>query len=46
MHSLAGTFVKELPDEVLLTQGVTLYPIKIILLPTMSRILYFRSKDD
>lgn len=46
MHSLAGTFVKELPEEVLPTQGVSLWPVKIILLPTMSRILYFKTKEE
>ena len=43
MHSLQGTFVKELPEEVLPSLGVSLWPLKIILLPTMSRILYFRN---
>jgi len=46
MHSLAGTFVKELQEEVLPNLGLSLYPLKIILLPTMSRILYFRSKEQ
>ena len=46
MHSLQGTFVKELPEEVLPSLGVSLWPLKIILLPTMSRILYFRTEEE
>ena len=46
MHSLQGTFVKELPEEVLPSLGVSLWPLKIILLPTMSRILYFRTQEE
>ena len=46
MHSLQGTFVKELPPEPLEDLGVTLWPLKIILLPTMSRILYFVSEEE
>ncbi len=46
MHSLAGTFVKELPEEVLPNQSTSLWPVKIILLPTMSRILYFKTKEE
>jgi hypothetical protein len=46
MHSLAGTFVKELPEEILANQSVALHPVKIILLPTMSRILYFKTKEE
>ena len=46
MHSLQGTFVKELPPEPLDDLGVTLWPLKIILLPTMSRILYFVSEEE
>jgi hypothetical protein len=46
MHSLQGTFVKELPPEALDDLGVTLWPLKIILLPTMSRILYFVSEEE
>jgi hypothetical protein len=46
MHSLQGTFVKELPIENLEDLGVTLWPVKIILLPTMSRILYFRTQEE
>ena len=46
MHSLQGTFVKELAPEPLEDLGVTLWPLKIILLPTMSRILYFVSEEE
>jgi hypothetical protein len=46
MHSLAGTFVKDMPEEIVPNQGVSLWPVKIILLPTMSRILYFKTKDE
>jgi hypothetical protein len=46
MHSLAGTFVKDLPEELLPQQGISLWPVKIILLPTMSRILYFKTREE
>jgi hypothetical protein len=45
MHSLIGTFVKELPCEK--SQGETsmdLYPLKIFIPPAKSRVLYFGSE--
>ena len=46
MHCLVGTFVKELPSESAQSQGLTLWPVKIILPPNKSRILYFSSQDE
>jgi hypothetical protein len=46
MHSLVGTFAKELPEEVVKDQGIKIYPVKIILPPNKSRILYFESSED
>lgn len=45
MHCLAGTFAKENPEEVCPDTGKTLYPVKIVLPPNKSRILYFESKQ-
>lgn len=44
MHSLIGTFIKEMPDEESQSENCTLYPVKIVLPPNKSRILYFKSK--
>ena len=41
MHSLAGTFIKDLPEEICPQQNLTLYPVKIVLPPNKSRVLYF-----
>jgi hypothetical protein len=41
MHSLAGTFVQEIPSEECSDTNVTFYPVKIVLPPNKSRILYF-----
>jgi hypothetical protein len=46
MHSLAGTFIKELPEEHCASQSLTLYPVKIVLPPNKSRVLYFATKDE
>ena len=46
MHSLVGTFIKDLPDEQSGQLQHTLYPLKIILPPNKSRILYFWTKID
>lgn len=46
MHCLAGTFVKDLPEERCPETGRTLYPVKIVLPPNKSRILYFDSLDQ
>lgn len=41
MHSLAGTFSKELEPEVCPFSHRSLYPVKIVLPPNKSRVLYF-----
>lgn len=41
MHSLAGTFSKELEPEVCPFSNRSLYPVKIVLPPNKSRVLYF-----
>lgn len=44
MHSLVGTFIKDnLPEETNPSNGHLLYPIKIVLPPNKSRVLYFPS---
>jgi hypothetical protein len=46
MHSLAGTFIKDLPEEVCQSQAMTLWPVKIVLPPNKSRVLYFATKEE
>lgn len=46
MHCLAGTFVKEIPEEQCPDTGRNLYPVKIVLPPNKSRILYFDSAEQ
>lgn len=41
MHSLAGTFIKELPSEKDPDSDKSFFPVKIVLPPNKSRILYF-----
>jgi len=43
MHCLAGTFAKDIPEEVCPDTQRKLYPVKIVLPPNKSRILYFDS---
>ena len=45
MHSLIGTFIKDLAAESSESEGCDLHPIKIILPPNKSRLLYFREKQ-
>ena len=45
MHSLAGTFIKELPQEPDPDCEKLYYPVKIVLPPNKSRILYFDSAE-
>ena len=45
MHSMIGTFIKEMPDEFSNSENCNLHPVKIVLPPNKSRILYFKSKD-
>ena len=46
MHSLASTFVKAIDTEKCPDTHKKFYPIKIILPPTKSRILYFPTDKD
>jgi hypothetical protein len=46
MHSLIGTFIKEMPIESSKSEGCDLYPVKIVLPPNKSRILYFKDKNE
>jgi hypothetical protein len=46
MHCLAGTFVKEIPSEECPDTNRLLYPVKIVLPPNKSRILYFESNES
>ena len=45
MHSMIGTFIKEMPDEFSNSENCNLHPVKIVLPPNKSRILYFKSKS-
>lgn len=45
MHCLAGTFIQESPSELNPDTGFHLFPVKIVLPPNKSRILYFSSVD-
>lgn len=46
MHCLAGTFVKEIAEERCPETNRTLYPVKVVLPPNKSRILYFDTVDQ
>lgn len=48
MHCLVGTFIKALPHDRLEQDGVfiDIWPVKIILPPNKSRILYFCNEQD
>ena len=45
MHCLTGTFIKEIPAEKCPDTDQTFYPVKIVLPPNKSRILYFSSSE-
>jgi len=45
MHCLAGTFIKDIPEETDPDTNRTVYAVKIVLPPNKSRILYFDSKE-
>lgn len=45
MHSLVNTFIKELKPEDSETQMCKLYPVKIMLPPNKSRVLYFMTPE-
>ena len=46
MHSLVGTFIKEMPEESDEEGKYKFYPIKVILPPCKSRVLYFPSQTE
>lgn len=50
MHSLAGTFIKELPEEKLAAQfqhsNNSIWPLKIQFMPSKCRIIYFKSQTE
>lgn len=46
MHSLIGTFIKEMPTEESQSEGCQLFPVKIVLPPNKSRILYFKCQNQ
>ena len=46
MHSMVGTFIKEMAGEVSQSENCTLYPVKIMLPPNKSRILYFKKEQQ
>jgi len=45
MHSLAGTFLEQMEPEKCPDTHKKLYPVKIVLPPTKSRILYFETEE-
>jgi len=45
MHSLKGTFVEERPAELDENKN-KMWPVKIMIPPAFSRILYFESKNE
>ncbi len=48
MHSLVNTFAKVLPEEEAsegLTESMVLWPIKIVIPPNKSRIIYFETQQ-
>jgi len=44
MHSMIGTFIKEMPKEFSNSENSDLFPVKVVLPPNKSRILYFKSE--
>ena len=44
MHSMIGTFIKDMPSEFSQSEDSDLHPVKIVLPPNKSRILYFKQK--
>ena len=43
---MIGTFIKEMPKEFSNSENCDLFPVKIMLPPNKSRILYFKSYDQ
>ena len=46
MHSLVGTFIKELPAEESQSENCMLHPVKIVLPRNKSRLLYFKEEKS
>ena len=46
LHSMIGTFIKEMPKEFSNSENSDLHPVKIVLPPNKSRILYFKSDEQ
>lgn len=44
MHCLVGTFIKEMTEEKSPESRQSFYPVKIVLPPNKSRVLYFSSE--
>jgi hypothetical protein len=42
---MIGTFIKEMPKEFSNSENCDLFPVKIMLPPNKSRILYFKGLD-
>lgn len=45
MHCLTSTFIQETQPEINPDNGLQLYPVKIVLPPNKSRVLYFGDQD-
>lgn len=45
MHCLSGTFIQEIPTERCPDTNNTVYPVKVVLPPNKSRILYFEYQE-
>ena len=48
MHSLTGTYLKDLPSESCNTREgkETYWPLKVVLPPNKSRVLYFKTEEE
>ena len=48
MHSLVGTYLKELREETVNSKEGqdTFWPVKMVLPPNKSRVLYFQTRDE
>ncbi len=46
MHSMVGTFIKDMPKEYSNSESSNLFPVKIMLPRNKSRILYFKQEQQ
>ena len=46
MHSIIGTFLEEKPKELWKKHDMHLYPVKLVIPPSKSRILYFKQQTE